>query len=102
AELTDAGAAAGEHMWRMPLTEDYVDELHTGIGDLINSTEIGAGSGLAALYLREFAGEARSRWAHLDMSSVSWSDGVDKDLSRGATGWGVRTLLRYLEGHANG
>jgi leucyl aminopeptidase len=98
--LTVAGTEAGEQMWRLPLPDDYVDELRSDVADWVNSTDIGAGSVLAALYLREFTGEARTRWAHLDMSSVAWSDGIDKELARGATGWGVRTLLRFLETEA--
>jgi leucyl aminopeptidase len=52
----------------------------------------------AALYLREFAGAAADRWVHLDMSGPAWSDKADGELVKGATGWGVRTLLRWLEG----
>ncbi|MGY0230483.1 leucyl aminopeptidase [Longispora urticae] len=95
--LTVAGAEAGERMWRLPLPGDYVEELVSDVADWVNSTEVGGGSVMAALYLREFTGALRPQWAHLDMSSVAWSDGIDKDLSKGATGWGVRTLLRWLE-----
>ena len=51
---------------------------------------------LAALYLREFTGDLRDRWLHLDMSAPSWADGDHAEVSRGATGWGVRSLLRWL------
>lgn len=51
---------------------------------------------IAALYLREFTGELRDRWLHIDMSAPSWADGDDAELTRGATGWGVRGLLRWL------
>ena len=51
---------------------------------------------MAALYLREFTGMARPRWAHIDMSAPAWSDGHDGPLVKGATGWGVRALLRWL------
>ncbi|MEV8513272.1 leucyl aminopeptidase family protein [Dactylosporangium sp. NPDC051484] len=95
--LATAAAAAGESVWRMPLSDDYVDELDGDIADLVNSTDIGAGSLLAALYLREFTGPLRDRWAHFDMSSPAWSDSNDGELAKGATGWGVRTLTRWLE-----
>jgi leucyl aminopeptidase len=36
----------------------------------------------------------------VDMSAPAWSDKADGDLSKGATGWGVRTLLRWLETQA--
>jgi leucyl aminopeptidase len=98
--LSGAATAAGESLWRMPLVDDYVDELRSDIADLINSTEVGGGSVLAALYLREFTGPLRDRWAHIDMSSPAWADSADGELAKGATGWGVRTLLRWLESSA--
>jgi leucyl aminopeptidase len=94
--LADAGAQSGEPMWRMPLPDDYVYALESDIADLTNLSEIGAGSVMAALYLREFTGAARDRWAHVDMSAPSWADSDDGELVKGATGWGVRTLLRWL------
>ncbi|UWZ37342.1 leucyl aminopeptidase family protein [Dactylosporangium roseum] len=96
-EFTGAAAAAGEAVWRMPLLDDYAEELDGGIADLVNSTDIGAGSLLAALYLREFTGALRNDWVHFDMSSPAWADSADGELTKGATGWGVRTLTRWLE-----
>jgi leucyl aminopeptidase len=94
--LTAAAREAGEQVWRMPLVDDYTEALGSDLADLNNSADIGAGSVTAALYLREFAGGARNRWAHIDMSAPSWIDRDEGELSRGATGWGVRTLLRFL------
>jgi leucyl aminopeptidase len=95
-DLIGAGADAGELMWRLPLHEDYVDALAGDDTDLLNSTEIGGGAMMAALFLREFAGDRRDRWAHIDMSAPAWADSADGALTKGATGWGVRTLLRWL------
>jgi leucyl aminopeptidase len=97
ADLAAAAARAGENVWRMPLPDDYLDLLGSDVADVVNSTEVGGGSVMAALYLREFTGAARDRWAHLDMSAPSWADSSDGELVKGATGWGVRTLLRWLE-----
>jgi leucyl aminopeptidase len=95
AALEQAAGAAGERVWRMPLPDDYVDTLRGEVADLLNSPS-GPGSVIAALYLREFVGDARDRWAHIDMSAPAWIDRDEGELSRGATGWGVRTLLRWL------
>jgi leucyl aminopeptidase len=95
--LGAAAEAAGERVWRMPLLDDYVDALDSDVADLVNSTEVGAGSVMAALFLRTFAGELGDRWAHFDMSGPAWADSPDAELTKGATGWGVRTLLRWLE-----
>ncbi len=96
-QIAEAARAAGEKVWRMPLAEDYLEELASDVADLRNVTTSGtAGSVTAALFLREFTGSARDRWVHLDMSAPSWADGADGELVKGATGWGVRTLLRWL------
>jgi leucyl aminopeptidase len=95
--LAEAATASGERVWRMPLPADYVELLRSEVADLVNSAEGGAGSVTAALYLREFTGALQDRWAHLDMSAPSWADSADGELAKGATGWGVRTLLRWLE-----
>jgi leucyl aminopeptidase len=96
--LTRAAGEAGEAIWQLPLPADYMPMVTSDIADLYNSAEGGAGTITAALFLREFAGEQRDRWAHVDMSSPSWSDEVQGELPKGATGWGVRTLVRFLGG----
>ncbi|MGN9764776.1 leucyl aminopeptidase family protein [Micromonospora sp. SD12] len=96
ADVLAAIAAAGEAAWRMPLPADYAEHLGSELADLHSSPDRGAGSVMAALYLREFTGELRDRWLHVDMSAPSWADGDDAELTRGATGWGVRSLLRWL------
>ncbi|WP_433536882.1 leucyl aminopeptidase family protein [Micromonospora sp. CA-249363] len=96
ADVLNAIEAAGEAAWRMPLHGDYVEYLGSEIADLYSAPAQGAGSVTAALYLREFTGDLRDRWLHLDMSAPSWADGDQAELSRGATGWGVRSLLRWL------
>ncbi|MGK5738168.1 leucyl aminopeptidase family protein [Micromonospora sp. URMC 103] len=96
ADLVAAAAEAGESAWRMPLPADYVEYLGSDVADLYSAPTQGAGSVVAALYLREFTGELRDRWAHLDMSAPSWADADDAELTKGATGWGVRALLRWL------
>ncbi|MFG1648290.1 leucyl aminopeptidase family protein [Micromonospora sp. NPDC049275] len=98
ADVLAAAEAAGESAWRMPLHTDYVEYLGSEIADLYSAPTQGAGSVVAALYLREFTGELRDRWLHLDMSAPSWADGEHAELARGATGWGVRSLLRWLAG----
>ncbi|MGC4761800.1 leucyl aminopeptidase family protein [Micromonospora sp. DT46] len=96
ADVLAAVAAAGEAAWRMPLPADYAEHLGSDLADLHSSPDRGAGSVMAALYLREFTGGLRDRWLHVDMSAPSWADGDDAELTRGATGWGVRSLLRWL------
>ncbi|GAA1663090.1 hypothetical protein GCM10009733_070870 [Nonomuraea maheshkhaliensis] len=96
-ELVEAGQAADDRLWRMPLIEDYAPALESSIADLANvetGSTYGAGSITAALFLREFAG--RRPWAHLDIAGVGRSTVDEGTLSKGATGFGVRVLLEWL------
>ncbi|MGC5054498.1 leucyl aminopeptidase family protein [Micromonospora sp. DT48] len=95
-DLLTAIRAAGESAWRMPLPNDYVEHLGSDLADLHSAPTQGGGSVLAALYLREFTGELGERWLHIDMSAPSWCERDDVELTKGATGWGVRGLLRWL------
>jgi leucyl aminopeptidase len=97
--LARAADEAGERVWRMPLPDDYLDTIRSDVAD-VNNAAGNPGTVTAALYLREFTGAAADRWAHLDMSGPAWSDKADGELARGGTGWGVRTLVRWLQGVA--
>jgi leucyl aminopeptidase len=98
--LAAAGQEAGEPLWRMPLEPDYLPAVRSDIADLRHVPAPGRVSGggaiTAALFLREFTGGRR--WAHLDVAGPARSDKDVRDLTRGATGFGARALLRWLEG----
>jgi leucyl aminopeptidase len=96
-KLLTAGEAAGEPLWRLPLYHEYRDHLRSEVADLKN---IGrpreAQSIVAGLFLKEFVGQVP--WAHLDIAGPSFDDSGDGALiPKGGTGFGVRTLVRYLE-----
>ena len=98
AALLVAGADAGERAWRMPLVEDYRPALDSPLGDIrqaVTEPGFGAGAVTAALFLREFAGGRR--WAHLDIAGPARSDKEEQEVPKGATGFGARLLLRWLE-----
>jgi leucyl aminopeptidase len=92
--LLDAAEAAGEHVWELPLLEEYRENLKSDVADLNNVGPRGGGAITAGLFLKEFAGAMP--WAHLDIAGPAFTE---KDLalaSKGATGSAVRTLLTYL------
>jgi leucyl aminopeptidase len=96
AGLLTAAEAAGERLWRMPLVEDYRADLDSPVADMKNiGGRFSGGSITAALFLREFVGG--KPWAHLDIASAARSDADDDEISKGGTGYGVRTLLTWLE-----
>jgi leucyl aminopeptidase len=97
AQLVAAGESSGELLWPCPLVDDYRPALDSEIADLQHvAPELHAGAIVGALFLREFAG--RRAWAHLDIAGTGRSETDAGILSRGATGFGARLLLTWLEG----
>jgi leucyl aminopeptidase len=95
ARLRDAGAAAGEPLWELPLVKDYREELNSNVADLRNvGTSGNAGTIICALFLSEFV--TCPSWAHLDLSGVAFTNRAIALSPPGAVGFGVRTMLRYL------
>ncbi|HSI92466.1 MAG TPA: leucyl aminopeptidase family protein [Jiangellaceae bacterium] len=98
ASLADAGEAAGERLWRMPLVDDYREALDSDIADVAHvetrKTSVGAGSIIAALFLERFAGDVP--WAHLDIAGPGRADAAQHEIVKGGTAFGVRALLYWL------
>jgi leucyl aminopeptidase len=92
--LADAGTLAGEPVWRLPLSGEYESMLDNAFADATNAAG-GPGAITAALFLQHFAGDAP--WAHLDIASVGDSPNDEFEYTKGATGFGARLLLRWLE-----
>jgi leucyl aminopeptidase len=92
--LVAAGAAAGEPLWRMPLVEDHVELLESTVADAQNAPG-NPGGITAALFLRPFAGSVP--WAHLDIAGPARAAADAGVLSQGATGFGTRLLIRWIE-----
>jgi leucyl aminopeptidase len=99
ASLIGAASEVGENLWELPLPEEYRSDLDSRVADLKNIGEGHAGTIIGGLFLREFA--AGIPWAHVDFSSTVMSDGYPCN-PKGASGYGVRTVLRYLEKEAGG
>jgi len=93
--LEQAGDAADDLCWRMPLDEDYAKGLKSNFADVANVAGRAAGSVTAAKFLQKFVGD--TPWAHLDIAGTAWLSGAAK----GATGRPVGLLLEYLLGQAS-
>ncbi|HEY3246953.1 MAG TPA: leucyl aminopeptidase [bacterium] len=97
--VLDAAGRAGERMWQLPLYEEFLEDMRSQVADLRNSGGRYGGAEKGAIFLREFVGGRP--WAHIDIAPVAFLDtkeGTGPYLSKGATGYGVRTLLTYLSG----
>jgi len=89
-----ASLAAGEPLWRMPLVADYEDRISSKVADADNAGG-SPGAITAALFLQHFTGGLP--WAHLDLASVGDSPKDEHEYTKGATGFGARALLHWLE-----
>lgn len=88
--LLTAGSYAGDRAWRLPLWEEYGEQLKSNFADLANIGSREGGAIVAARFLARFT-EAY-RWAHLDIAGTAWRSGDEK----GANGRPVPLLTQYL------
>ena len=95
AALLDAGEAALDAAWRMPLDDEYAEQIKSRFADVANTGGRPAGSVTAAKFLQRFAGDAP--WAHLDIAGTAWKSGKAK----GATGRPVGLLMHWLLAQAD-
>ncbi|WP_027148925.1 leucyl aminopeptidase [Methylobacter tundripaludum] len=89
-ELTAAGEIANDNIWRLPLWEEYQEQLKSNFADMANVGGKDGGTITAACFLARFA--EKFRWAHLDIAATAWRTGPTK----GATGRPVPLLSQYL------
>ncbi|QHL91504.1 leucyl aminopeptidase [Sphingomonas changnyeongensis] len=97
-ELLAAGREAGDPLWRFPLSEAYNKLIDSPIADMKNVGPRGAGSITAAQFLQRFIDDG-VRWAHLDIAGMVWADKPGAVWDKGATGFGVRLLDRFVARH---
>lgn len=96
-KLMQSAREEGEAIWPMPLYQDYLEKMKSDIADLKNVSGSRYGGAItAALFLQEFV-SAKTRWVHLDIAGASYnSDKPQGLIVKGATGWGVKTLIRFI------
>lgn len=94
AQLAQASEQSGEKLWRMPMEDKYFDGLKSPIADMKNTGPRPGGAITAALFLKQFIKE--TPWAHLDVAGPVWADKENGYNNSGATGYGVRTLVRWV------
>jgi len=95
AQLIAAGAATGDKLWRMPLDEPYDKLIDSQIADMKNVGPREGGSITAAKFIQRFV-KPGVKWAHLDIAGMVWASKDGALWAKGATGYGVRLLDRFI------
>lgn len=89
-EIEHAADHAWDRVWRMPLWDDYQEQLKSSLADVANIGGRPGGSITAACFLSRFA--RKYHWAHLDIAGTAYKGGRDK----GSTGRPVSLLVHFL------
>ena len=87
----------GEKIWQLPLFEEYKEQLKSSNADMKNIGGRPAGAITAAAFLSSFVED--TPWVHLDIAGTAWTQDGTKEKSynpKGATGFGIRTIVKYI------
>jgi len=94
-DLLASATASGDKLWRMPLADAYDKAIDSPIADMKNIGGREAGSATAAHFIGRFI-QPGTKWAHLDIAGMAWASKDLPLIPKGATGYGVRLLDRYI------
>jgi leucyl aminopeptidase len=95
-DLIAAGQTSGDKLWRQPMADAFDKLIDSPIADMKNVGPREGGSITAAQFIKRFVDEG-TRWAHLDIAGMVWSDKPNTTYDKGATGFGVRVIDRFVE-----
>jgi leucyl aminopeptidase len=95
-QLLGCARESGEKLWQLPLVKEYRELLKSSVADMKNIGGSHGGAITAALILQEFV--EGIPWAHLDIAGPAFAENDSPLCPKGGTGFGVRTLLRFLSG----
>ena len=87
----------GEKIWELPLFEDHKEQLKSSNADIKNIGGRSAGAITAAAFLSHFVDD--TPWAHLDIAGTAWNQEGTREKTynpKGATGFGIRTIVKYI------
>jgi leucyl aminopeptidase len=97
-ELQAASDKAGERFWRLPLNDDHCDYIKSNHADIVNSGGREGSPLQGGAFLSFFVPRDNSvPWAHIDIAGVADSEKELPYYEKGATGWGVRTLVEWAQ-----
>lgn len=95
-QIEQAGQKIGERTWRLPLWDDYADDMKSDVADIKNFSGKPVAGAISAAKFLEFFTDAHPSWAHLDIAGVAFGD-TPYGKGKTATGYGVRLLVELLQ-----
>src|SRR5579863_7017464 len=93
-----ANEDAGEKMWRLPLDDEYKENIKSTIADIVNSGGRWGGAINAAMFLKEFAED--TPWIHLDIAGTAWMEDQKPWIAKGPSGIALRSLVEFVKSYA--
>ena len=92
--LIETAGKNGERFWQLPMWEEYAESLKSDVADMQNTGSRWGGASTAGCFLKNFVKDVK--WAHIDIAGTAFLEKPQKELIKGASGAGVRTILNYI------
>jgi leucyl aminopeptidase len=99
-QFRSALGEAGEKMWRLPLDDEYKEQIRSNIADIMNTGGRWGGAITAAMFLKEFAED--TPWIHLDIAGTAWMEDNKPWIAKGPSGIAVRSLIEFAREFRDG
>jgi leucyl aminopeptidase len=97
AKFNAALVTSGEKFWRLPLGEEYAEQISSDIGDIKNTGGRWGGASTAAEFLHVFAED--TPWIHLDIAGMAWVEDSKPYIAKGPSGVAVRSILEWVRSY---
>ena len=97
-EVRAAADRVGERVWPLPLPGDYTKQFDSNVADMKNIGGNHGGALTAGLILQQFVADGIP-WVHLDIAGPARAESDDGEISKGGTGFGVRTLIELASSY---
>jgi leucyl aminopeptidase len=89
---------SGERFWRLPVEDDYREQIKSSIADIMNTGGRYGGAVTAAMFLKEFVEE--TPWIHLDIAGMAWMEEQKPWIAKGPSGVAVRSITEWVRTYA--
>jgi len=97
AKFTTALETSGEKFWRLPLGDEYAEQIKSDIADIKNTGGRHGGAITAAEFLKVFAED--TPWIHLDIAGLAWLEDSKPYIAKGPSGVAVRSILEWARSY---